>query len=109
MKKIIKIGLIGLTATFGLVAYRTVNLIKRVSKLKSELSAFLEKVYNEAPGLRINVATNLKTVITINLQYPSELLASSPDIEDDIREYISIHFPDLFKHKIIINITPKDE
>lgn len=104
MKKICKPLLIAAAGFFVYLVCKTIHTIKKVSKLERDLVTFLTEVYQRVPKVSISVAANFKTVITIKVSFPPAILENSPDLEDDIREYIAINYSCLAKHRIIIQI-----
>lgn len=110
MKRIYKTLLwVGGSTLVAYQAFRATRAILAAKKLDSALPEFLENIYGERPAVDINVAMNLGTIMTVKITFSPELLAKSPDIEDEVRDYIRDYYPTLAKFKIRIKLLPKAE
>lgn len=110
MKRIYKTLLVvGGSTIVAYQAFRATRAILGAKKLDSALPVFLENIYGEKPDVDINVAMNLSTVMTVKIKFNPDILAKSPDIEDEVRDYIRDFYPALAKFKLRIKLVPKEE
>jgi hypothetical protein len=107
MKRIYKTFLwIGGSALVAYQAYRATRAILGARKLDHALPEFLENIYGERPKVDINIAMNVGTVMSITIKFSPALLSKSPDIEDEVRDYIRDFYPALAKFKTRIKLMP---
>ena len=110
MKKIVKTILwVGGSGLVAYQAFRATKAIMGVRKLDKTLPEFLENIYGERPKVDINLMMNVSTVMVIKLSFSADLLAKSPDIEDEVRDYIRDFYPGLAKYKTRIKLMPTEE
>jgi len=110
MKRIYKSFLwIGGSALVAYQAYRVTRAILGARKLDKALPEFLENIYGERPKVELNIAMNVGTVMTITIKFSPALLAKSPDIEDEVRDYIRDFYPGMAKFKTRIKLMPIEE
>lgn len=110
MKKIYKSFLwIGGSVLVASQVYRATRAILGARKLDKTLPEFLENIYGERPKVDINVAMNVGTVMTVSIKFSPALLAKSPDIEDEVRDYIRDFYPSMAKFKTRIKLMPLED
>jgi len=110
MKRIYKSFLwMGGSALVAYQAYRVTRAILGARKLDKALPEFLENIYGERPKVELNIAMNVGTVMTITIKFSPALLAKSPDIEDEVRDYIRDFYPGMAKFKTRIKLMPIEE
>jgi len=99
----------GGSALVAYQAYRVTRAILGARKLDKALPEFLENIYGERPKVELNIAMNVGTVMTITIKFSPALLAKSPDIEDEVRDYIRDFYPGMAKFKTRIKLMPIEE
>jgi len=110
MKRIYKSFLwMGGSALVAYQTYRVTRAILGARKLDKALPEFLENIYGERPKVELNIAMNVGTVMTITIKFSPALLAKSPDIEDEVRDYIRDFYPGMAKFKTRIKLMPIEE
>ena len=110
MKQIYKTMLwVGGSTLVAYQGWRAAKAIMGVRKLDKALPEFLENIYGERPKVDINLMMNVSTVMVIKLSFSADLLAKSPDIEDEVIDYIRDFYPGLAKYKTRIKLMPTEE
>jgi len=99
----------GGSALVAYQAYRVTRAILGARKLDKALPEFLENIYGERRKVEINIAMNVGTVMTITIKFSPALFAKSPDIEDEVRDYIRDFYPGMAKCKTRIKLMPIEE